>query len=332
MEKILKSADVVHRYVNNPVLSAKDMPYPADLIFNAGVAKYRGEYLMIFRNDFGYISGSRFEGTSLGLARSADGVHWDVAPEPFLSQDQVKTGEIKRIYDPRLTVIEDVLYICFAMDTMHGVRGGIGRVKDDLSGIDILSLSAPDNRNMVLFPEKIDGKYVRLERPMPVYSRGGDRFDMWISKSPDLIYWGETELVLGLESVGFADDKIGPGAPPVKTDKGWLTIFHAVDRDASRGKNGWEDVWQKRYSAGILLLDLKDPSKVIGQYSLPLLAPETDYEVKEGFRTNVIFPGGMLLEADGTVKIYYGAADTVECLATADVKELLSLCQAVSEL
>ena len=180
---------------------------------------------------------------------------------------------------------------------------------------------------MVLFPEKIGGRYVRLERPMPIYSRGGaDRFDTWMSDSPDLAYWGNNRLVLAVEDVPFANDKTGPAAPPVKTDKGWLTTFHAVDRDLSRGKNGWEEHWQKRYTAGIMLLDLEDPAKIIGMSKAPLIAPEAPYETEGGFRNDVIFPGGMILEEDGEVKIYYGASDTVECLATADVDDLLALC------
>ena len=130
-----------------------------------------------------------------------------------------------------------------------------------------------------------------------------------------------------MEDVPYANDKIGPGAPPVKTDSGWLVLFHAVDRDSSRGKNGWEARWQKRYCAGMMLLDLEDPSKVIGLYREPLIAPETEYEVNSGFRTNVIFPGGLILEDDNTVKIYYGASDTVECLAEADVNDLIALCR-----
>ena len=162
---------------------------------------------------------------------------------------------------------------------------------------------------------------------MPVYSRGKDRFDLWMSRSPDLRYWGDHKLVLGVEDVPFANDKIGPGAPPIKTKDGWLTLFHAVQRDESRGKNGWEDKWTKCYHAGIALLDLEDPSKVLGMSKAPLLAPETSWEADDGFRTNVIFPGGMILEDDGEVKIYYGASDTVECLATADVNELIALCK-----
>ena len=326
LEPILKSSDIITRYEGNPVLSGTDVPYTSDCVFNAGVTKYRGEYICVFRNDFDYKGGSVFGGTNLGLARSADGLNWTVEKTPFFEKKQIKDDEITRIYDPRLTVIEGTLYICFACDTRHGVRGGIGKVHDDLSGFDIISLSVPDNRNMVLFPEKINGMFARLERPMPVYSRGRDRFDTWISYSPDLKFWGESSLILGVEDVPYANDKTGPAAPPVKTEKGWLTLFHAVDIDKDRGKNGWEDTWKKRYCAGVMLLDSDNPSKVLGICKEPLMAPEALYEQGEGFRENVIFPGGMVLEENGEVKIYYGAADTVECLACANVDDLVRLC------
>lgn len=326
MLPLMKSSDVITK--KGIVLSKEDVPYSASCVFNAGVAKYKGRYVMIFRNDYGNEDFKpSFTGSCLGLAFSDDGVKWKVEKEPFMTLEKLNIKECTKIYDPRLTVMDGKLHICFAFDTKHGVRGGVGIVKDDFSGLEILSLSSPDNRNMVLFPEKIDGKYIRLERPFPVYSRGGkDIFDVWISKSPDLIYWGEEDLLLAVEDVPYANDKIGPGAPPIKTDKGWLTLFHAVDRDDTRGKNGWENKWTKRYTAGIMLLDLNDPKKIVGMSKLPLIAPEEDYETDEGYRTNVIFPGGMILEDDGEVKIYYGASDTVECLATANLDDLVNLC------
>jgi beta-1,4-mannooligosaccharide/beta-1,4-mannosyl-N-acetylglucosamine phosphorylase len=319
-------AAVVHRCPANPILSARDVPYEATLIFNAGVTRYQGRYVMIFRNDVADTAapdgGVRFKETNLGLAFSDDGVAWQVQPQPcFRWHDE----EIQRAYDPRLTVIDGRCYLCFAVDTRHGIRGGIA-VTEDFEHFDVLSLSAPDNRNMVLFPQRIGGQFCRLERPFPVYGRGGrDRFDIWFSDSPDLRYWGNTQLVLGVEDVAYADDKIGPGAPPIRTPRGWLTTFHAVDRDETRGKRGWESTWKKRYCAGLMLLDLDRPWQVIGQAPLPLLTPEAPYET-DGFRNDVIFPGGMVLEPGGEVKIYYGAADTVECLATADVNDLIALC------
>ena len=316
----------------DPVVTAADLPYPCSLVFNAGVIKYRGEYIMIFRNDYGvdqegYENGKRFAGTSVGIARSKNGVDgWTFDPGPLVdSNDPDKDPEMKRLYDPRIIRIEDRLLLCLAMDTRHGIRGAIAELSDDLKSYRIISASVPENRNMVLFPERIGGEYVRLERPMPVYSRGRDRFDIWLSRSPDLEYWGRSELVLGVEDVPWANDKIGPTASPIRTDEGWLTLFHAVDRDDSRGKNGWENSWKKRYTAGIMLLDLNDPSRVLAVYDKPLIAPDLPIETDEGFRQNVIFPCGMLLEDDGEVKIYYGASDTCVCLATARLEDLLSL-------
>jgi beta-1,4-mannooligosaccharide/beta-1,4-mannosyl-N-acetylglucosamine phosphorylase len=320
----LTSSTVLKRHSANPILAAKDIPYPASLIFNAGVTKYQGQYVMVFRNDFGRWVGEefRFDGTNMGLATSRDGIHWDVSPKPCFS---LRDDEISRAYDPRLTVIDGRCYVCFAVDTRHGVRGGVA-VTDDFDRFEILSMSVPDNRNMVLFPERVGGKYIRLERPFPVYSRGRDRFDTWLSDSPDLRYWGNSQLVLGVEDVPFANDKIGPGAPPVKTPQGWLTTFHAVDIDPNRTKNGWERAWKKRYTMGLMLLDLENPAQIIGMSKEPLLAPEAPYE-RDGFRNDVLFPGGMILEDSGEVKIYYGAADTVECLATAHVDDLVALCR-----
>lgn len=313
---IIKKAD-------KPVLTRADVPYNAGLIFNAAVEKYNGKYVMLFRNDYGDFDNHKLTGTNIGLATSDDGIQWTVSDKPCF---QLSDDEISRVYDPRLTVIDGICYVCFAVDTKHGLRGGIAKT-EDFDKFDIISLSVPDNRNMVLFPEKINGNFVRLERPMPVYSRWGkDRFDIWLSESPDLVYWGKSRLVMGVEDVPFANDKIGPAAPPIKTEKGWLTTFHAVELDPTRGKNGWEDRWQKQYYAGIMLLDLNDPSRVIGKYAEPLIVCDRDYELENGFRKDVIFPCGNILEDNGEVKIYYGASDTVECIATADVNDLIKLC------
>ncbi|MFP4058755.1 MAG: glycoside hydrolase family 130 protein [Candidatus Brocadiia bacterium] len=319
----LRSSPLVARHPANPILTRHDVPYKATLVFNAGVARWEGRYVMVFRNDYGTWGEPRFQGTNLGVAFSDDGVHWTVEPQPCL---ELADEEIRRVYDPRLTVLDGRLYLCFAVDTRHGVRGGIATTSD-LRRFDILSLSVPDNRNMVLFPRRIGETFVRLERPFPVYSRGGgELFDIWLSRSSDLRYWGDSRLVLGTEHVPWANAKIGPAAPPVPTERGWLTTFHAVDIDPQRGKNGWEPRWTKRYTAGIMLLDLDDPATVLGLAPQPLLVPEAPYETEGGFRNNVVFPCGMILEDDGEVKVYYGAADTVIALATAQADDLVGLC------
>ncbi len=321
-----KSNKIIRRYPK-PVLTKDAVPYPADLTFNAGVVKKDGRYVMMFRNDYGctkdqWENGRRFDGTNIGLAYSTDGINWKVEDKPCF---ELKDEEIRRAYDPRITVIDGRYYVCFAVDTYHGVRGGIA-VTDDFENFEVISMSVPDNRNMVLFPEKINGKYVRLERPMPVYSRGGDRFDIWLSESPDLVYWGNSKLVLGVENVPFCNDKIGPGAPPLKTDAGWLVLYHFVDIDRGRGKNGWEERWQKRYSIGVMLLALDDPSKVIGMSKAPLMVPETEVELHGGFRDNVLFPCGMIDEGEN-IRIYYNAGDAVVCLAECGKQQLIDACK-----
>ena len=321
------SSPVITR-VPEPVLTFRDVPYESDLTFNAGITRDDRGYVMLFRNDYGctqseWEAGKRFKGTNIGLARSVDGIRWNVYEKPVFD---LKGNDFRRAYDPRVTYLEGRYYITFAADTNHGICGGVC-VTDDFMNYEILSMSAPDNRNMVLFPERINGNFVRLERPMPVYSRSGaEQFDIWLSESPDMKFWGKTRLVLGGEDVPFCNSKIGPGAPPLKTDEGWLTVFHAVDQVPERGKNGWEDFWRKRYVIGIMLLDLEDPSRVIGMYEQPLMVCEGE-ELSGGFRNDVLFPCGMLRDDDGRIRIYYGLNDAVVKLAYANEKDLIALCK-----
>ena len=180
-----KSSRAITRYKGGePILSKKDIPYEAECIFNAGVAKYRGRYVMVFRNDYQFDGEGAFGKCVVGIAFSQDGIQWEVRDKPFLTVEDMKDPDVTRVYDPRLTVIEDRCYLCFAVDTKHGLRGGIA-VTDDFQTVEVLSLTVPDNRNMVLFPERIGGKYMRLERPFPVYSRGGKgRVRIWMFGAP----------------------------------------------------------------------------------------------------------------------------------------------------
>lgn len=336
----LATASFMKRHPANPVLAPDDVPFPTSLTFNAGVACFQGRYVMVFRNDFFENNdATKPHYTNLGFADSPDGIAWKVRSEPFLSLERAKEaagafyanrdGEVvRRIYDPRITILEGRPYLCFAVDTRHGVRSGVAATDETFEEFRIISMTAPENRNTVLFPERIPGsggsrEFVRLERPFPVYSRPEpEAFDIWIGRSPDLRYWGAHDLVLGVEDVPFSNRKIGPGAPPLKTSKGWLTTFHAVDYDDSRGRNGWEARWKKRYTIGLMLLDLENPARIVSVAKTPLMAPEAPYEIG-GFRSHVLFPGGMTADGD-EVRIYYGAADTVECVATADLADLLA--------
>lgn len=329
------------RCPTNPVLTADAVPYPATLVFNAGVTRFGGRYVCVFRNDHGRDGDPLFDGTNLGLAYSEDGLDWSVEPEPLLGVPEARAmlaphypaegfeEEVIRFYDPRLVVLEGRLLLCFAIDTRHGLRSGIAAAtKDDLSAWEVLHLTAPDSRNLVLFPEKVGGRYLRLERPMNEY---GDaklnpgKYALWASGSPDLRHWGGTRLVLTAEQVAYANDKIGPAAPPIRTDAGWLCLFHAVSVDPGKGKNGWEPRWQKRYDCGVMLLDLEDPTRVVARAQQPLLVAETPEE-REGFRNDVVFPTGLVELPDGRARVYYGAADTVLCAAEARIEDLVAFC------
>ena len=322
-----KTPEFVHR--KGVVLSRDLVPYDSALTFNAGVVRRKDDYVMLFRNDYGFcrkdfddfyagISDNTTPKTNLGAAFSPDGVNWKVGAKPVFS---LSGKGISRAYDPRITrVEEDRFGVCFAVEGTAGTRGGVA-VTQDFENFDVKSISLPENRNMVLFPEKVNGEYVRLERPFLTRNRN---HSIWLSRSPDLIHWGESELVLSAQTIPYANLKIGPGAPPIKTPHGWLTLIHAVENQ-EKPFDAWTRDWISCYYGGIMLLDLENPAKILALAGKPLLVPEEPYEL-EGFRGGVIFPGGLIAEPDGTAKIYYGAADTVECLAEAKIDDLIEFC------
>jgi predicted GH43/DUF377 family glycosyl hydrolase len=176
---------------------------------------------------------------------------------------------------------------------------------DDFEQVEKLGLIfAPDNRDVCFFPEKINGYYWALHRPAPLHF---GKPEMWLAKSPDLLHWGDHSRLAGCSDKDWDQRKIGGGAPLLKTDKGWLQIYHGVDKD-------------QRYCLGALLIDLNDPTKVIARMLNPLIEPRENYEV-EGFFGNVVFCCGAIIK-DGVVNIYYGAADEVMALATISLSEL----------
>jgi beta-1,4-mannooligosaccharide/beta-1,4-mannosyl-N-acetylglucosamine phosphorylase len=323
------------RHEANPVLTKADIPYTSHLVFNCSVIEEGGGYLMIFRNDFFPEEGTPGGGkTNFGLARSADGVKWEAEPEPcFTGHPEIQS----RIYDPRMIKLDGHYVLTACAHTPKGPRAATF-VSDDLKAFDLIDLAQPVSRNTLIFPEQINGKYWRLERPFwegpdgYAYNYGhwfGDTFDIWISCSPDLEHWGHNRLLIDTDRVPYANIKIGPGAPPIRTEQGWLLLIHGVDFDASRGKHGWEDRWPQRYHAGVALLDLNDPSRLIGLGRAPLITPEASYETSGGYRDNVVFPMTGIVRDDNTVMIYYGAADAVICLATAPLGELLGMCEPI---
>ena len=162
----------------------------------------------------------------------------------------------------------------------------------------------PENKDVTIFPQKVNGKYLAFNRPVP---KAIGTPDIWLSESDDLVHWGGHRHFCGVSSTGWENGRIGGGAPPFLTEKGWVKIYHAADRT-------------HRYCLGAFLLDRDDPMKVLAKSDVPLLEPQADYEVN-GFFGNVVFTCGCLYE-DCIVKIYYGAADDKVCRFDISIEEL----------
>jgi beta-1,4-mannooligosaccharide/beta-1,4-mannosyl-N-acetylglucosamine phosphorylase len=304
------AADCVTRHPSNPIVSIDRVPYPTKMVYNAGAARTDVDYVMLLRVDLP-------DGTKrLGLARSPDGVEFTVHPEPVFSADE---NENNCVYDSRITRIGDEYYVTYATDTPAGIRSGLAVTRDFLD-YERIYLSEPDNRNAVIFPRKIGEWYVRLDRPFARVYEATRPYDIWLSESPDLEFWGRHRLVLEAKDVAWGRHKIGPGAPPIETHEGWLCIFHGAEL-----REPDHTGWHKDYHAGVMLLDLEEPWRIRGRCLEPIISPEAPYELL-GYRPRVIFPTGTVAEPDGAVKIYYGAADQVMCLATAGLADLVDLC------
>ncbi len=238
------------------------------------------------------------------LARSSDGVNFTVDPKPFLAPRSEL--ECFGIEDARVSEIDGRYYINYSIVSNDSWCTALA-VTDDFVNIEYLGIIfPPENKDVSIFPEKVNGRYIALHRP----NNGGfGGASIWYADSPDLISWGNHMCLLRPRDTVYESDKIGGGAAPIKTEKGWLTIYHA------KGDH-------KRYSLFALLLDLNDPRKVIKQGEYPLLQPEETYE-KEGFFGNVVFTNGMVVEGD-KIKMYYGASDETCCLATGSIKDILA--------
>lgn len=316
----------VRRYAHNPILSPGDIPYGCDLVYNPAACRSGDEYCLILRTD----RGDREPGQCLGLARSRDGYHFEVEPEPIFTPAPEEFGHVN---DPRVTFLDGYYYLTYCSDPMgsdlreEGIYLCIARSKD-LRRWERIYRSEPDNRNAVIFPERINGLYVRLDRPFRRGYRAQHGYDIWISYSPDMIFWGKHQLVLSHYDVAWGRHKIGPAAPPIRTPKGWLVLFHGAE--LAPAEESWRP-WvhggkpgpAKVYRAGAMLLALEDPGRVIARRSEPLLNPSAPYEMDPRYRPNVVFPCGLIAEPDGELKLYYGAADTHVAVATIDQNELL---------
>lgn len=299
---------IVKRYSGNPILTKDDVPYPVETVHNAGVVKYKNKYIMLFRS---HLRNGR---SIIGIAESKDGFNFNVRPKPFLTPGKNGLFSIYEefgVEDPRICKIEDNYYITYSAYSKHGVRIALAKTKDFKSIEKISFITTADYRNLVLFPEKINNRYIRVDRPHSKISP----WSMWISYSPDLIHWGDSELIIKPVQYHWDEMKIGPGATPFKTNEGWLNIYHGVFPTMSGSV----------YRLGVALHDLNNPAIIIGVADNWILQPEDEWEIT-GYVSNVVFTCGAIPENDGTVKIYWGGADSVMCVGTAIIKELVHMC------
>ncbi len=299
---------IVKRYKKNPILTKSDIPYPVETVHNAGVVKHGEKYVMLFR------SHKRNGRSVIGYADSDNGYSFDVRPEPFLTPSTEKAFaeyEEYGVEDLRICPIDGEYLLTYSAYSRHGVRVALAKTKDFISVERVAFITQSDYRNIVIFPEKIDGRYVRLDRPHSEISP----WSIWMTYSKDLVYWGDSRIVMKPVSYHWDEMKIGPGATPIKTKRGWLHIYHGV----------FPTMDGCVYRLGVALHDLEDPSKIIGVSDEWILQPEDEWEIT-GYVHNVVFTCGAVPEKDGTVKIYWGGADKVMCVGTAVIEELVDLC------
>jgi len=301
--------DVIHRWEGNPILTIEDIPFPCNTVFNAACAKYDGQYILLLRVE-------DLTGRSVfALARSADGHHFELEPEPVMTpcmeEGCFKEYERKGIEDPRITEIDGVFYIMYTAVSPYGPLLALAKTTDFKTFERIALISEPENKNGVLFPEKINGKYARLDRPVS----GGEGY-IWLSYSDDLITWGHSRCIMTTRGDLWDCWRIGASSQPIRTEDGWLIIYHGV-KSASSGPI---------YRLGAAVLAYDDPSRVLCRSAIPILSPREYYE-RVGDVNNVVFSCGAILEDDGQeLKVYYGASDTSICLGTAKVNELMQFC------
>jgi predicted GH43/DUF377 family glycosyl hydrolase len=298
----------VTRYQGNPILTKDDVPYSVQTVHNAGVAKFDGRYIMLFRS---HLDTGR---SIIGIAESKDGFNFTARSEPFMvpgKESIFAEYEAFGVEDPRITYLEDVYYITYSAYSQHGVRIGLAKTSDFESVERVALITQADYRNTVLFPEKIGGRYARLDRPHSDISP----WSIWISYSPDLRHWGDSRLVMKPVVYHWDEMKIGPGAPPIRTEKGWLSIYHGV----------FSTMAGHVYRLGVALHKLDDPAEILGVSDRWILQPEDTWEVT-GYVPNVVFTCGAVPEDDGTLKLYWGGADKVMCVGTAIIDELVNLC------
>ncbi len=299
---------VVWRSSRNPII-ARDQISRANSIFNSAVVPFGDGFAGVFRVD------DTERVMNLHAGRSGDGMEWEIDEQPlaFLAADE-RVPEIQEqflfAYDPRVTWLEDRYYVTWCSG-YHGPTIGVAYTHDFETFHQLENAFLPFNRNGVLFPRRIGESYAMLSRPS---DNGHTPFgEIYYSESPDLVHWGRHRHVMAPVPLTWQSTKIGAGPTPIETDEGWLVLYHGVLTSC----NGFV------YSMGAALLDLEEPWNVLARSRDYLLSPQVLYE-QVGDVPNVVFPCAALVDhGSDRLSIYYGAADTVVCLAHGYVSEIL---------
>ncbi|MBR6375226.1 MAG: glycoside hydrolase family 130 protein [Alloprevotella sp.] len=304
-ERPAGSKEIMWRYDKNPVINRYDIP-SSNSIFNSAVVPFKDGFAGVFRCDNRRVQMNIFAGFS------DDGLNWRINPEPIDFKpfgDHFVHSDYK--YDPRVTYLDGKYWITWC-NGYHGPTIGVGFTEDFQTFYQCENALLPFNRNGVLFPAKIGGKYALLSRPS---DNGHTPFgDIFLSFSPDMKFWGEHRHVMSpmpFEQSAWQCTKVGAGSVPILTEEGWLMFYHGVITTC----NGY------RYSMGAVLLDKDEPWKVLRRSKDYLLAPAAIYELT-GDVPDVVFPCAALTEGD-KVCVYYGAADTCVGIAFGKISEIL---------
>jgi predicted GH43/DUF377 family glycosyl hydrolase len=295
------------RHPSNPIITAEDLPYPANTVFNPGAARVGDETVLLMRvEDLRGIS-------SLQVARSKDGVgDWRMDAEPLLTPNHARAEEVWGCEDPRLVFLpeRDEWAITYTAYSNRGPMVSLAMTRDFREVRRLGSVMPPDDKDAAFFPRRFDGRWIMIHRPSPLRGLA----HIWISYSPDLRHWGDhTVLLEAREGAWWDADKIGLGPPPLATSEGWLIMYHGAHATASG----------PIYRVGLALLDLEHPEIVLRRSDEWVMAPTATYEAV-GDVDKVFFPNGWVLdEAADRLSLYYGAGDSVVGLAVARYGELM---------
>ncbi len=296
------------RHGSNPILTAAQWPHTVNAVFNPGVTDLAGETLLLARVE------DRTGLSHFGVARSADGVNdWVIETERAMLPEVARDSEQFGIEDPRITRIGEDYMIVYTGYSSDGPLVALATTRDFRSYERQSVLFPPEDKDAALFPRRFDGRFAALHRPVSITPNHAAH--IWISRSPDLRHWGDHKILLRAREGSWWDaHKVGLCAPPLLTEQGWLLLYHGV-RTTAAGSI---------YRLGLALLDTVEPEHVLARSNEWIFAPDAPYE-RIGDVDQVVFSCGWQILDDGdTVRMYYGAADTSICLATASLSALLA--------